>query len=202
LVDKDFKDITPRMPKTPNKAGQPVKTTLYLSGIQIKISALESALPKNGDVWLVRSNYGELPEDSLGMLIPKARPPVAGLRYRIVIMKDSDQPEHVVMEEVKVVPNPYLAANAWDQSPQQKRIAFINLPGHAVIRIYTISGNLVQVLRHDGLANSYTHIWKGGTEYWDLKNRFNMLIASGMYIFHVTDTRTGKKQMGKFAVIQ
>ena len=106
------------------------------------------------------------------------------------------------MEKVKVVPNPYLVANAWDQSPQQKRIAFINLPSHAVIRIYTISGNLVQVLHHDGLANSYTNNWKGGTEYWDLKNRFNMLIASGMYIFHVTDTRIGKIQMGKFAVIQ
>jgi len=200
LTDRDFKDITAKMSKTPKREGQPVKATLYLCGVQIKITA--ARLPAAGDTWRVRTGYGALPDDSLGVLEPKNRPVVSGLRYRITVKDDTDNPEEVVMEQVKVVPNPYLVANAWEQSPQQKRIAFINLPSTAVIRIYTISGNLIQMLRHQGVQDSYTSLWKGGTEYWDLKNRFNMLVASGMYIFHVTDLRTGKKQMGKFAIIQ
>ena len=48
----------------------------------------------------------------------------------------------------------------------------------------------------------YDHYWKGGTEFWDLKNRYNMLVASGWYIWHVKDIATGKTQMGRFAVIQ
>jgi len=200
LQDKDFKDVTSKMSKTPKKAGAPVKATLYLSGVQIKITAL--TLPQPGDLWRVRTGYGALPDDSLGVLEPRSRPAVAGLRYRIVVKDDKDNPEDVVIEQVKVVPNPYLVANAWELSPQRKRLAFINLPSRAVVRIYTISGNLIQVLRHEGIEDSYTNNWKGGTEYWDLKNRFNMLVASGLYIFHVTDVRTGKKQMGKFAIIQ
>jgi hypothetical protein len=200
LQDSDFKDVTSKMPKTPKKEGTPVKTTLYLSGVQIKITAL--SLPQPGDLWRVRTGYGALPDDSLGVLEPRNRPAVAGLRYRIVVKDDTDNPEDVVIEQVKVVPNPYLVANAWELSPQRKRIAFINLPSRAVVRVYTISGNLVQVLRHEGIEDSYTNNWKGGTEYWDLKNRFNMLVASGIYIFHVTDVRTGEKQMGKFAIIQ
>ncbi|MEA1996573.1 MAG: hypothetical protein U9N45_03000, partial [Gemmatimonadota bacterium] len=202
LADNDFKGITAKMSKTPNKAGKPVKATLYLCGVQIKIEAAEGSLPGAGDLWRLRTGYGALPGDSLGVLGARSRPPVAGMRYRIMVTDDSDEPEDVVMEDVKVVPNPYLVSNSWELSPQRKRIAFINLPTEAVIRIYTLSGNLVQVLRHRGSDNSYTSDWKGGTEYWDLKNRFNMLIASGMYIFHVTDTRTGREQMSKFAVIQ
>jgi len=162
----------------------------------------ESLLPREGDVWVLRTNYGGLPEDSLGYLVPGVRPPVEGISYRFRIRDDTNNPEDVRLDQIKVVPNPYVASDVWDQTPLQKRIGFVNLPGRAVIRIYTVSGNLVQVLRHEGTANAYDHFWKGGQEYWNLRNRFNMLVASGWYIWHVTDLDTGKTERGKFAVLQ
>ena len=40
----------------------------------------------------------------------------------------------------------------------------------------------------------------GGTEPWNLRNRFGVTVASGLYFFHVTDTR-GETYTGKFYVI-
>ena len=48
----------------------------------------------------------------------------------------------------------------------------------------------------------YDHYWKGGTEFWNLKNRYNMLVGSGWYIYRVKDLMTGKTDVGKFAIIQ
>jgi len=39
-----------------------------------------------------------------------------------------------------------------------------------------------------------------GTEPWNLRNRFGQTIASGLYFFHVTDSR-GKTYTGKFYII-
>ena len=60
----------------------------------------------------------------------------------------------------------------------------------------------MRVLSHEGRVGYMDHNWKGGTEYWNLKNKFNMLVASGWYIFHVKDLATGQTQLGRFAVIQ
>ena len=40
----------------------------------------------------------------------------------------------------------------------------------------------------------------GGTEPWNLRNRFGQMVASGLYFYHVTDSR-GKTYTGKFYVI-
>ena len=66
-----------------------------------------------------------------------------------------------------------------------------HLPPQATIRIYTISGNLVRILEHaDG----------SGTEEWDVRTRFDLLVASGNYYYHVT-TPDGRTHLGRFAVI-
>ena len=202
VTDSDYKYLGKNRVET----GEELRETIYLCGMQVSVRT--KTPPQDGDTWLVRSNYGSMPvfdvstTDSTGYLTAAVRPPVTGVKYEIPITDDSDNPSDVKMSEIRVVPNPYLVTGAWDYSPQSKRISFINLPSRAVIRIYTITGNLVQVLDHNGLAATYSNAWKGGTEYWDLKNRFNMLIASGWYIYHVTDVRTGEKHTGKFAVIQ
>ena len=40
----------------------------------------------------------------------------------------------------------------------------------------------------------------GGTEPWNLRNRYGQLVASGLYFYHVTDER-GETHTGKFYVI-
>ena len=59
-------------------------------------------------------------------------------------------------------------------------------------KIYTVSGEYVQKLEHNDMVD--------GNEYWNLRNRFNQLIAPGLYIYSVE--AEGKKHLGKFAVVR
>ena len=205
--DVDRAGVTDKISIVPNRRNK-VAATMQISGFQVKFDVDvsedggEARVPKAGDVWVLRTNCGGLPADSLGYLDAKTRPPVEGVSYRVEVKNDSNDPQDANLNEIKVVPNPYIASDAFDRSSTQKLIYFTNLPNRAVIRIYTISGNLIQVLRHEGMNNSYDHFWKGGQEPWNLRNRFNMLVASGWYIWHVTDLQTGDEQRGKFAIIQ
>jgi hypothetical protein len=113
-----------------------------------------------------------------------------------------DRAENLDLRRIRVVPNPFIIRTPWDQSPLSKEIQFINLPNRCRIKVYTLSGHLVQVLEHEGGADSYSSKWKGGTLIWNLNNRFRSQIASGWYIWHATDLDTGENEMGKFAVIQ
>ncbi|MEA2062532.1 MAG: hypothetical protein U9P14_02435, partial [Gemmatimonadota bacterium] len=173
---------------------------IHLCGLQLAVSSKNPPVP--GDKWLVRTNFGSLP-DSAGNLTPMSpRPPVSGVSYGILISPARDSQDNLDLKKIRVVPNPFIIRTPWDQSPLSKEMQFINLPNRCKIKIYTLSGHLVQVLEHNGGSNAYTRNWDGGTLVWNLQNRFNSLIASGWYIWHATDLDTGKKEMGKFAVIQ
>ena len=65
------------------------------------------------------------------------------------------------LSNVGVVPNPYRASEAWNQTGANE-LHFINLPATARIRIYTLSGDLVRDLQHADPIRDF--------ERWDLKN--------------------------------
>jgi hypothetical protein len=95
------------------------------------------------------------------------------------------------LRKISVVPNPFIAANEIMRGRGLQRILFTNLPPVATIRIYTISGNLVRILEHgDGT----------GTEEFDVRTRWDLLLASGLYYYHVT-TPDEREHLGRFAVI-
>jgi len=75
-----------------------------------------------------------------------------------------------------VVPNPYRATEAWD-TPAGHEVHFINLPTKALIRIYTVSGDLVATLDHNDTVRDF--------ERWDLKNQNGQDVASGIYMYRV-----------------
>ena len=176
------------------------KINLHLCGLQIVVRSKYP--PVAGDEWLVRTNLGTLP-DSVGRLSPLSpRPIVTGVSYGIKVDPDEDESADLDMSKIRVVPNPFIIQSPWDYSPQKKQIQFINLPNSCEIRVYTLTGNLVQVLKHDGASNAYDRTWKGGTLDWDLMNRFNSPLASGWYIWYATDLDTGRTEKGKFAIIQ
>jgi hypothetical protein len=58
------------------------------------------------------------------------------------------------------------------------------------VRVYTLSGDLVQTLEHEG----------SGTLVWNMLSGNGQAIAPGLYYFHV-DSEVGTK-VGKFAVIK
>jgi len=79
-------------------------------------------------------------------------------------------------DRVAVVPNPYRAAEAWDQ-PGGSELHFVNLPPKATIKIYTVAGDLVAELVHDDVVSDFKR--------WDLKNKDGRDVASGVYIYRV-----------------
>ena len=105
------------------------------------------------------------------------------------------------MKNIKVVPNPYVATNAMEPSVanwylnQRRRLLFTNLPAACTIRIFTVSGALVDVIEVNNPADN-------GTAHWDMLTRENLEIAAGMYIYHVQSKMTKDEKVGKFAVIK
>lgn len=98
---------------------------------------------------------------------------------------------------VRVVPNPYIVFDEWERSSDNRMVKFTNLPYRATIRIFTISGDLVQTLHH--VSDGARPHDRGGTQDWDLLNSNYQLIAAGVYVFHV-ESDVGEFT-GKFAII-
>ena len=97
------------------------------------------------------------------------------------------------LSEIKVVPNPYLVRSGFNNEDEYHNyLRFTHLPTNCTIKIYTVSGEYVQKLEHNDIVD--------GNEYWNLRNRFNQLIAPGLYIYSVESE--GKKHLGKFAVVR
>jgi hypothetical protein len=80
------------------------------------------------------------------------------------------------LRTVGVVPNPFRGSEAWDQ-PGTNELHFINLPSHALIKIYTVAGDLVAELQHDDTLHDY--------QPWNLKNQNGSDVASGIYMYRV-----------------
>jgi hypothetical protein len=81
--------------------------------------------------------------------------------------------------------------------PTGERIMFNNLPAaHNTIRIYTVSGDHVATLDHDGLT-------RGGSCSWNLVSRNGQEITSGIYIYVVhSDDDAFEDFFGRFVVIK
>ncbi len=71
---------------------------------------------------------------------------------------------------------------------------FIHLPRKCTIRIYTISGRLVQTLEHESTIDD-------GQEAWNLVSRDGMDIAFGIYAYQVEAAGIGTF-VDKFAVMK
>lgn len=112
--------------------------------------------------------------------------------------------------EPYVVPNPYVAASSFEperfatSGRGERRLEFRGVPIGSSVRIYTIRGELVQTLHHDGFTpNPDGTRGEGeatGMIEWDLRTKDNLEIAPGLYIYHVTSDLGDS--VGKFAVIK
>jgi hypothetical protein len=170
---------------------------LWLGGIRLTTTLMDR-MPMAGDVWYLRQQARTQQIDDTvdppdTTYLDAQRPPVPGTRYRIDTVGGGPDKGSVDLTKIRVVPNPYLATSSFELGPTQKRIEFINLPPECTIRIYTISGNLVEVLNHTPD--------EGGTEVYNLRTRYNLSLASGNYYYHVT-TPGGETHLGRFAIVQ
>jgi len=122
------------------------------------------------------------------------------------------------MDNIMVIPNPYIGRSSFDgrrendeKGDKSRRIWFINLPKRCDIRIYTLAGDLVQTLKHDGAPvtdiitiskASTTGLAADGMESWDLLSKNRQIIAPGVYLFSVENKADSKIKVGKFVIIK
>ncbi|HYK12270.1 MAG TPA: hypothetical protein VEV39_15825 [Gemmatimonadales bacterium] len=171
---------------------------LYLAG---KFWAVAMpALPAAGTVWNARYFAGNVTGTTgTYKFVPADRPPaVPGLgakaSYTASLPLDLNHTSQDQLAAVHTVPDPYYVTNALEITPNNKVLKFVNLPPKAIVRIYSVSGILVQVLTHNDATG-------GGELEWDLRNRSNQFVASGVYFYHV-ESADGKTKVGRFTVVQ
>lgn len=106
------------------------------------------------------------------------------------------RPPGETLADFRIVPNPYIISadpNNLLFPARENRLAFFDIPGRCVIKIYTELGELIyEILHEDG----------SGDEFWDLNTESNQLVVSGIYIAVVTDLDTGETGIQKFVVIR
>jgi hypothetical protein len=157
-------------------------------GFDFNSVADESGLPKPGDIYRYDFSRPFTASDSITFMVNGA----------VEVDKGKLNSS---MEDIKVVPNPYVMTNSMEPAVankflnQRRRIMFTHIPAECEIRIYTSSGVLVDNIE-------VTNEPSNGTIHWDLLSKEDLEIAAGMYIYHVKSKATGKEKIGKFAVIK
>lgn len=84
--------------------------------------------------------------------------------------------QNSLLNNVRVVPNPYYGFSTYERSQLQTIVQVTNLPRKCTIKIYNLSGTLIRTYLKDSDNPSQT---------WDLKNASGTPVASGPYIIHV-----------------
>ncbi|MBN1348301.1 hypothetical protein JXJ21_02740 [candidate division KSB1 bacterium] len=103
------------------------------------------------------------------------------------------------LNNIKVVPNPYIATNLMEPKVRQglnqrRRLMFTHLPAKCKISIYTVSGYLVDEIDVDNVVDD-------GHAMWDMLTREGLELSYGLYIYRVDAPGIGEI-MGKFAVVK
>ncbi len=147
--------------------------------------------------------YDHMIEDGVPVRVGKFGDPSSNFQY-MVPLSDSQKPEEFDEKEVYVVPNPATTGSMgpWRLEPNFDdptgiKVEFRNLPRcSSTVRIYTVSGDLVEILYHDGTDGH-------GTLPWDLVSRNGQDVTSGVYLFSVEpDDDRFPRTIGKFVVIR
>jgi hypothetical protein len=173
-------DIVAFLPESPDTARQTWRVELDTTGVGLPVVP-----PGAGDTYVGRITLPVTPEDVFVFSTSGERQD-AGVAA-------------AVPNSPYVVPNPYVGAASFE--PQrfatsgrgERRIEFRAVPRNATIRIYTVRGDLVQTLHHDGSLDGFVP--------WDLRSKDNLSVAPGLYVFQV-EAPGADPSIGKFAVIK
>lgn len=97
------------------------------------------------------------------------------------------------LSDIKVVPNPYVAANVFENKPFERELHFTHLPAECTIRIYNIAGELITTLIHDDGTSE---------ESWNLRSSANQEVSPGLYVYNITSTVVSGQKVDKFLIIK
>lgn len=163
-----------------------------------------ASLPADGTVWTMRGYTGGGLTGGQGSagdegpyVYNEVRPrPFTAVGAEVHLDFDATNvaglPTLADLDRVHTVPDPYYVTNEFEQTTDNKVLQFVNLPNAATIRIYSSSGILVQVIEHN-TANA------DGTATWNLLNRNDQVVASGVYFYHIE--AGDARRVGRFTVV-
>lgn len=171
---------------------------IYLNGHFFVVQT--ATLPAAGTVWNARFYAGSITGNATAgnfAFQSATRPPnVPGLRAVFTWSGTSFDPATTTdasLASVHTVPDPYYVTNSLEVTANTKVLRFVNLPSQAIIRVYSASGILVTILTHNDPQ-------AGGEQAWNLRNRNNQFVASGVYFYHV-EAPDGRTKVGRFTVV-
>lgn len=144
---------------------------------------------------------GAAPAPGTALHIGVTRPFYEGDFFQFSVrgsMTDADAAREQ-MDQIAVVPNPYIGASIFEPRSQiegrgDRQVQFIHLPPTCTIRIFTLRGELVRTIQHDGGASN-------GSETWNLRTEGNEDVAYGIYIYHVEAPGIGE-YIGRLALVK
>ncbi len=114
------------------------------------------------------------------------------IKYQFTIVPSEIDVDSIKLSNVRVVPNPYILHTRFESTPYDRRLMFTNLPEQCEIHVYNIAGEHINTIYH---TNNL------GYEYWDLRTKYGLEVAYGLYIF-VVKTDNNTKAKGKFVIIK
>jgi hypothetical protein len=191
-------------PAVPIVAGANNGFALYIAGDMFTFELAGGALPASGTVWALRQYTGAIVggNGAAGNLGPYVFSNPEGIRPLTAVGTELSTTLNVVhqtlqstktdLSRVHTVPDPYYVTSQFEQTTDTKIIKFVNLPRDAIVRIYSSSGVLVDVLEHH--SEQF-----GGEEDWNVRNRNNQVVASGVYFYHVE--AGDARRVGRFTVV-
>lgn len=110
------------------------------------------------------------------------------------------------LKEAQVVPNPFYGFSAYGLSSTDNVVKITNLPHHARVAIYSLSGELVREWNRDQMdqipnpnAGSALPFRESRRELlWDLKAASGKTVSAGTYLIHIQDRDTGEERVLKW----
>ncbi len=97
------------------------------------------------------------------------------------------------LDLIRVVPNPYYGFSRFENINTDNIVKLTNLPQKCNISIYALNGTLVKRFAKDNNDTSID---------WDLKNKFGIPIAGGVYILHINAYHLGEKVIKFMGVLR
>ncbi|MBD3376798.1 hypothetical protein GF406_17305 [candidate division KSB1 bacterium] len=100
------------------------------------------------------------------------------------------------MDGIRVVPNPFVydPDGIENYTGEPDKLIFAGLPGPCKIRIYTLTGDLIDEIEH-------RDAFSGGREFLTI-TRYQQFMVSGVYIYHVKSLEGKGEKTGKFIVVR
>ncbi len=127
--------------------------------------------------------------------------PMPGAKVRVKVsgseVTNNDYTKEM-LDKITVVPNPYYITHQMQASPYDAKLYFTKLPKRCTISIFTVAGDLVQVVNHD--ETNATDATKHALDVWNLLSSNQQRVQSQAFIA-VIKADNGVESVVHFSVV-